>query len=78
MSKFLLEVVTPERKVYAEEADMIIAKGVEGDLGILPQHIPLVTPLKIGPLVIKKSDGDEHMPSTAVLWKCARTKLSFC
>lgn len=54
MSTFLLEIVTPERKVYAEEANMLIAKGVEGELGILPNHIPLVTPLKIAPITVKK------------------------
>lgn len=54
MSTFLLEIVTPERKVYAEEVNMIIVKGVEGELGILPNHIPLVTPLKIAPITVKK------------------------
>lgn len=54
MSTFLLEIVTPERKVYGQEADMIIVRGVEGELGILPNHIPLVTPLKIAPLEVKK------------------------
>jgi F-type H+-transporting ATPase subunit epsilon len=54
VSTFLLEIVTPERKVYAEEANMIIVKGVGGELGILPNHIPLVTPLKIAPITVKK------------------------
>ncbi|KQO10957.1 F-type H+-transporting ATPase subunit epsilon [Paenibacillus algorifonticola] len=56
MSTFLVEVVTPERKVYAENANMISVKGVEGELGILPNHIPLVTQLRIAPVVIKR-DG---------------------
>jgi F-type H+-transporting ATPase subunit epsilon len=55
MSTFLLEIVTPERKVYAEEVNMIIAKGAEGELGILPNHIPLVTPLKVAPVTVKKA-----------------------
>ncbi|WJH36273.1 F0F1 ATP synthase subunit epsilon [Paenibacillus aurantius] len=59
MSTFLLEIVTPERKVYAEEADMIVVKGVAGELGILPNHIPLVTPLKIAPVKIKKGNSTE-------------------
>ena len=46
MSTFLLEIVTPERKVYAEQVNMVSVKGVEGELGILPNHIPLVTPLE--------------------------------
>lgn len=38
---------------------MVIARGVEGDLGILPNHMPLVTPLKIAPVRIK-TDGDKE------------------
>ncbi|CAH1193374.1 ATP synthase epsilon chain [Paenibacillus plantiphilus] len=59
MSTFLLEIVTPERKVYAEQVSMVIVKGVEGELGILPNHIPLVTPLKIAPVTIKKDRKEQ-------------------
>jgi F-type H+-transporting ATPase subunit epsilon len=54
VSTFLLEIVTPERKVYAEQVNMISVKGVGGELGILPNHIPLVTPLKIAPITVKR------------------------
>lgn len=60
MSKMTVEVVTPERVVYSGEATMVIARGVEGDLGILPNHMPLVTPLKIAPVRIKLQ-GDKEM-----------------
>ncbi|WP_139996908.1 F0F1 ATP synthase subunit epsilon [Paenibacillus paridis] len=56
MSSFLVEIVTPERKVYAETANMVSVSGVEGELGILPNHIPLVTPLRIAPVVIKRDN----------------------
>ncbi|GGD92688.1 F0F1 ATP synthase subunit epsilon [Paenibacillus nasutitermitis] len=59
MSTFLLEIVTPERKVYAEDVNMVIVKGQEGELGILPNHIPLVTPLRIAPIIIKKNKSEE-------------------
>jgi len=59
MSKMIVEVVTPERVVYSGGASMVIARGVEGDLGILPNHIPLVTPLKIAPVRIK-TEGDKE------------------
>ncbi len=55
MSTFLVEIVTPERKVYEETANMVSVTGVEGELGILPNHIPLVTPLRIAPVVIKRN-----------------------
>ncbi|MEF3305119.1 F0F1 ATP synthase subunit epsilon [Paenibacillus sp. GYB003] len=61
MSTFLLEVVTPERKVYAQDVNMIVVKGVAGELGILPNHIPLVTPLKIAPVTIKKGNATEYI-----------------
>jgi F-type H+-transporting ATPase subunit epsilon len=56
MSTFLVEIVTPERKVYAETANMVSVTGIDGELGILPNHIPLVTPLRIAPVTIKR-DG---------------------
>ncbi|MFD2615505.1 F0F1 ATP synthase subunit epsilon [Paenibacillus gansuensis] len=59
MSTLLLEIVTPERKVYAQEVDMVVVNGVEGQLGILPNHIPLVTPLKIAPVKVKKGNTEE-------------------
>jgi F-type H+-transporting ATPase subunit epsilon len=61
VSSFLLEIVTPERKVYAQEVNMVIVKGVEGEMGILAHHIPLVTPLKIAPVTIKKDGGNEKI-----------------
>ncbi|ATO49172.1 F0F1 ATP synthase subunit epsilon [Brevibacillus laterosporus] len=59
MSKMIIEIVTPERVVYSGEATMVIARGVEGELGILPNHTPLVTPLKIAPVRIKQ-EGDKE------------------
>jgi F-type H+-transporting ATPase subunit epsilon len=59
MSTILLEIVTPERKVYGDQVNMVIARGTEGELGILPNHIPLVTPLEIAPLIIKQGN-EEH------------------
>ena len=61
MKTFLLEVVTPERKVFAEDVDMIVVKGVGGELGILPDHIPFVTPLKIAPVKVKKGNNEQYI-----------------
>ncbi|ELK41421.1 ATP synthase subunit epsilon [Brevibacillus agri BAB-2500] len=55
-----VEVVTPERVVYSGQAEMVIARGVQGDLGILPNHMPLVSPLKIAPVRIK-TEGDNEV-----------------
>ena len=58
MSTMRLEIVTPERKVYEQDVNMVVVKGVGGELGILPHHIPLVTPLKIAPVKVKQGNGD--------------------
>ncbi|PWW08418.1 F-type H+-transporting ATPase subunit epsilon [Paenibacillus cellulosilyticus] len=60
MSTLLLEIVTPERKVYAQEVNMVSVKGADGELGILPNHIPLVTPLRIAPVIVKKDGATEE------------------
>ena len=49
-----LEIVTPERAVYADDVDMVIAPASEGYVGILPHHTPLLTTLGPGELRIKK------------------------
>lgn len=59
--KILCEVVSPERVVYSGEADMVVVRGVEGELGIMPGHIPVITPLKIGELRIKHETGQEYV-----------------
>jgi len=58
VSSIKLDIVTAERAVYAEDVDMIIAPGVEGQLGILPHHAPLMTTLQAGELRVKKG-GEE-------------------
>lgn len=59
MNTVQVDIVTPERKVYDGEATMVIAKGVEGELGILPGHAPLVTPLKIGLLRLLQENDEQ-------------------
>jgi len=64
MAGFMLEIVTPDRKFFEEEVDMVIVRGIEGDLGILRGHAPLVTPLDIGKIRIKK-DGKTRIAAIA-------------
>jgi F-type H+-transporting ATPase subunit epsilon len=54
-----LEVITPEKKVYEDDVDMVIAPGSEGYLGILPHHAPLLTALGPGEFRVKKSGIEE-------------------
>lgn len=58
MNRLYLKVVTPDKLFFEGEIDMLVARTIEGDVGILLNHSPLVTLLDIGRLVIK--DGDER------------------
>jgi F-type H+-transporting ATPase subunit epsilon len=53
-----LEIVTPEEKIYSEDVDMVTLPGTEGELGVYPKHVPLLTTLKPGELRVIK-DGRE-------------------
>jgi F-type H+-transporting ATPase subunit epsilon len=58
MAKLLLEIVTPEAKTFSGEVDMVVLPGVEGELGILPMHVPLMTRLLPGEVRILQ-DGKQ-------------------
>ncbi len=60
MSTIRLDVVTAERVVYSDDVNMVIAPGLEGQMGILPHHAPLITVLGLGELVIKKEGQEDE------------------
>jgi F-type H+-transporting ATPase subunit epsilon len=51
-----VHLVTPEREVWTGEATMVVARGVEGDVGVLKGHAPMLITLAIGPLFIHQGD----------------------
>ena len=53
-----LEIVTPDAKAYSEDVDMVVIPGTEGELGVYPRHVPVLTTLKPGELRVMK-DGKE-------------------
>ncbi len=54
-----LEIVTPEAKIYSESVDMVTLPGVDGEMGIFPMHVPLMTQVVAGELSVRK-DGRDH------------------
>jgi len=56
-----LEIVTPEAKIYSEDVDMVTLPGVEGEMGIYPMHIPLMTQIAHGEIVAKKGGVDHYL-----------------
>ena len=53
-----LEIVTPEARAYSDDVEFVVLPAVEGEMGVYPQHIPLITQLKPGELVVTK-DGKQ-------------------
>src|SRR5581483_11619859 len=49
-----LEIVTPEAKVFSDDVEMVTLTGSKGEMGILPQHMPLMTQLVAGEIIAKK------------------------
>jgi F-type H+-transporting ATPase subunit epsilon len=56
-----LEIVSPERRAFTDEVDMVIVPGIDGQLGILPHHTRLITALGVGELRIKKGGKEQSM-----------------
>jgi len=64
MSAIKLDIVTAERVVFSDDVDVLVVPGIEGQLGILPHHAPLVTMLQPGELRIKKEGTELRMAIT--------------
>ncbi|HBK85578.1 MAG TPA: F0F1 ATP synthase subunit epsilon [Firmicutes bacterium] len=60
MSSLHLEIVTPERTVFSQEVTMVIAQTVDGQIGVLPGHIPLVTVLETGVMRVQVDQEQEQ------------------
>ncbi|MDQ6682173.1 MAG: F0F1 ATP synthase subunit epsilon [Chloroflexota bacterium] len=54
-----LEIVSPERRAFTDEVDMVVVPGIDGQLGILPHHTPLISALGIGELKIRKGGTEQ-------------------
>jgi F-type H+-transporting ATPase subunit epsilon len=55
-----LEIVTPERRAYSGMVDAVVVPGIEGELGILPHHAPLITTLGVGVLRMRSGGQEEE------------------
>ena len=61
MAKLQVELVTAEGRLVSREADFVVAPGIEGELGVLPRHIPLLTPLRAGEVTVRNDGNDEYI-----------------
>lgn len=60
MAQIRCEVVTAERTVFEDDVDMVVAPGIQGELGILPHHAPLMTALTYGELTLRREGQDDE------------------
>jgi F-type H+-transporting ATPase subunit epsilon len=61
MATLKLEIVTPEAKIYSEDVDMVTLPGVEGEMGIYPMHVPLMTQVVAGEVAVRKGAQESHL-----------------
>jgi len=61
MARMRLEIVTPEGKTCSEEVDMVTLPGKEGQLGIYPMHVPLMTEIVPGEISVRKGAQDFYL-----------------
>src|SRR5580698_11575218 len=56
-----LEIVTPEAQTYSDDVEMVTLPGVEGEMGVYPQHVPLMTQLVPGEITVRKDGQDSFL-----------------
>ncbi len=61
MATLRLEIVTPEAKTYSDDVDSVVLPGVEGELGIFPMHVPLMTQIAPGELRVMKNGNEDRL-----------------
>ncbi len=61
MATLKLEIVTPEKVAFSDDVDGVVIPGVEGEMGVLPMHIPLMTMINPGELVVSKGQDKKYL-----------------
>jgi len=56
-----LEIVTPEAKTYSDDVEMVTLPASEGEMGVYPQHVPLVTQIVAGEVIVRKGGQDSFL-----------------
>src|SRR4029079_12734082 len=58
MATLKLEIVTPEARTYSEDVEMVTLPAAEGEMGIYPQHVPVMTQIVSGEIIVRKDGRD--------------------
>lgn len=71
-----LEIITPEKVIFSDEIEELIAPTVKGEIAILPHHINLLTQLEPGELTVKMKGKTNHMAVTGGFLQIAKNHIS--
>ena len=76
MAPMLLEIITAERQVFSDDVELVVAPGIDGELGILPHHAPLMTMLQPGEILIRKDGEDTFLVVTGGFMEVIGNKVT--
>jgi F-type H+-transporting ATPase subunit epsilon len=71
-----LEIITPQSIVYAEDVEMVTLPGVEGQMGVYPQHIRVITQIEPGEIIVNKGGADSYLAVGEGLVEITGTRVS--
>ena len=61
MATLRLEIITAERQVFSDDVNTVVVPGVDGELGVLPHHAPLITMIKPGEVLVRKDSEETYL-----------------
>ena len=76
MATVQLEIITAERVVYSDDVDVVVAPGIEGELGILSHHAALMTMLQPGELMVRKDGQESYLAVTGGFLEVMENKVT--
>ena len=76
MATMQLEIITAESQIYSDEVELVVAPGIEGQLGILPHHAPLMTALQPGEILIRKNGEETFLAVTGGFMEVMGNKVT--
>jgi F-type H+-transporting ATPase subunit epsilon len=71
-----LEIVTPEGTVYSEDVEMVTLPGIAGQMGIYPQHVPLISQMVPGEMIVRKDGRDSFVATGAGLIEVTANRVA--
>ncbi len=74
----ILEILTPEKKLYSGEASLVQLPGIEGLFELLDSHAPLISALKSGMVKYKTTEGEKKLNITGGFVECLNNKVIVC